>query len=518
MNALFWRPKNLPSPLGEGQADPSPKPLPEEEGFSSGGEAEEVPDPKRWTALAVLLTGTFLPAFDFFVVNVALPAMHDELGAQPSDLELVVAGYGLAFAVLLVTGGRLGDLYGRKRMFIAGMVGFTIASALCGLATSPAVLIAARILQGLTAALMNPQVLAMIRVTFPAAERPRAIGYFGTTLGLASIVAQFIGGALVQANIAGLGWRPIFLVNVPVGAVALWFAHRTLRESRAAGRPTLDAGGIALATSALFLLVYPLVEGPGLGWPWWTVACLLAAVPALAAFVGYEWMLLAQRRSPLVNLRLFRDPAFSLGLLIALAFFSGLAAFFMGITVTLQQGFGYGPFATGLVFVAFGIGFMGASLLSSQVARRLGPRTISLGTAFQGTGLLLVVLLLRMAGGAPPSLALLWPVLVYYGCGQGLALPTLVASVVGSSRIPPQEAGAASGVFTMVQQVSFGLGVAVIMGMFFAMLGPAPTSRDYERALSTALSCNAALMGVACLLAFFLPRRRPVAGRAVHVE
>ncbi len=222
--------------------------------------------------LVVLLTGAFLPAFDFFVVNVALPSMHAELGARPQDLELVVAGYGLAFAILLVTGGRLGDLYGRKRLFIAGMAGFTAASALCGLATSPAVLIAARVLQGLTAALMNPQVLAIIRVTFPAGERARAIGYFGTTLGLASIAAQFVGGALVQADIAGLGWRPIFLVNVPVGCAALWFASRTLRESRAQGRPTLDLGGIALATVTLVLLVYPLVEGRGLGWPGWIIA------------------------------------------------------------------------------------------------------------------------------------------------------------------------------------------------------------------------------------------------------
>ena len=490
-------------PLGSAQALP---------------EAEDVPHPQRWVALAVLLTGAFLPAFDFFVVNVALPAMHAELGAGPADLELVVAGYGLAFAILLITGGRLGDLYGRKRLFMIGMAGFTIASALCGLATSPGVLIAARVLQGLTAALMNPQVLAIIRVTFPHAERARAIGYFGTTLGLASIAAQFVGGALVQLNIAGLGWRPIFLVNVPVGIVALWFANRTLRESRAHGRPTLDPGGIALASLTLLLLVYPLVEGLGHGWPWWMVASLLAAAPSLAVLVVYEYSIQARGRSPLINLRLFRDPAFSLGLVLATTFFSGLAAFFMGLTVTLQQGFGYGPFATGLVFTAFGVGFVGCSLRSSHVARRLGPRTISLGTAVQTSGLLAIVLLLRAAGGGPLNLYLLWPVLVWYGCGQGLALPTLVASVVGSSRIPPQEAGAASGMFTMVQQVAFGLGVAVIMGMFFAMLGPAPDAAAYAHALAVALACNAGLMGLTCALAFLLPRRAPVAAVFVHAE
>ena len=479
---------------------------------------EEAPDPNRWPALVILLTGAFLPAFDFFVVNVALPAMHTELGARPQDLELVVAGYGLAFAILLITGGRLGDLYGRKKLFIIGMVGFTIASALCGLATSPAVLIASRILQGLTAALMNPQVLAIIRVTFPEGERARAIGYFGTTLGLASIAAQLVGGALIQADIAGLSWRPIFLVNVPVGAVALVFAARTLRESKAQGRPTLDIGGIALATLTLVLLVYPLVEASGLGWPWWTWAMLAASAPALALFVVYEWQLQARGRSPLVSMRLFRDPGFSLGLIMAGTFFSGLAAFFMGITIFLQQGFGYGPLAAGLVFVAFGIGFVAASLKSSNVSRRIGPLTISVGTALMGTGLLAIVGLAMLAHGAPINLFVLWPVLVWYGCGQGLALPTLVASVVGSSRIPAQEAGAASGVFTMVQQVAFALGVAVIMGLFFAVLGPSQAPADYERALAVSLSCNAGLMGLTCLLAFFLPRRAPAPGVFVHIE
>lgn len=479
---------------------------------------EQALDPNRWIALIVLLTGAFLPAFDFFVVNVALPALHTELGARPQDMELIVAGYGLAFAVLLITGGRLGDLFGRKRLFIIGMIGFTIASALCGLAPNPAVLIAARVLQGLTAALMNPQVLAIIRVTFPEHERARAIGYFGTTIGLASILAQLIGGALVQADVAGLGWRPIFLVNVPVGAVALFFAVKTLRETRAQGRPTIDYGGIVLATLTLALLVYPLVEAAGLGWPWWTIAMLVASGPSLGLFVFYEWQLQQNARSPLVSMRLFRDRGFSLGLVMALTFFSGLSAFFMGLTVFLQQGFGYSPLATGLVFVAFGIGFAGTSLRSSHVARKLGPRTISVGTAMMGTGLLAIVGLAGHAHGTAINLLILWPVLIWYGCGQGLALPTLVASVVGSSRIPPEEAGAAAGVFTMVQQVAFALGIAVIMGLYFSALGAGTAPVDYERALSVALSCNAGLMAVTCLLAFLLPRRAPVAGIVVHLE
>ncbi len=480
--------------------------------------ATDLPDPKRWTALIVLLTGAFLPAFDFFVVNVALPAMHSDLGASPADMELVVAGYGLAFAVLLVTGGRLGDLYGRKRLFMLGMTGFTIASALCGLAPSPAVLIAARILQGLTAALMNPQVLSIIRVTFPEHERARAIGFFGTTLGLASIAAQLIGGLLIQANIAGLDWRPIFLVNVPVGAVALFLASRTLRETRAQGRPSLDIGGIALATAFVILLAYPLVEGQGLGWPGWTIACLVASVPVLALFVFYEWVVQLRGRAPLVNLRLFKDRAFSLGLVMAMTFFGGLAAFFMGLTIFLQQGLGYDPLQAGLVFVAFGFGFVGASLLSSQLARRIGPVTITVGTVLMGAGLVAIVILIRIAGEGPLNMLVLWPVLIIYGCGQGFALPTLVSSAVGSSRIPPQEAGAAAGVFNMVQQIGFALGIALIMGLFFSVLGTGTHQVDYERALSAALCCNIGLMALTGVLAFFLPRRAPAPGVVVHLD
>ncbi len=480
--------------------------------------AAAAPDPKRWAALVVLLTGAFLPAFDFFVVNVALPSMQSGLGARPADLELVVAGYGLAFAVLLVTGGRLGDLFGRKRLFIIGMTGFTLASALCGLAVSPAMLIASRVLQGLTAALLNPQVLAIIRVTFPEGERARAIGFFGTTLGLASIMAQLIGGGLVQADLFGLSWRPIFLVNVPVGAVALFFATRTLQDSRAEGRPRIDWGGIVLLSLFLILLSYPLVEGNGAGWPRWMVVSLIASVPALALFVFYEFSLQVRARSPLVNLRLFRDPGFALGLMMAMTFFGGLSAFFMGLTIFLQQGMGYGPFATGLVFLGFGLGFVGCSLVSSQLARRIGPRAISVGTALMGTGLLGIIGMIHAARGTPLNLFLMWPVLIWYGCGQGLALPTLVSSVVGSSRIPAQDAGSASGLFTMVQQTAFSLGVATIMGLFFVVLGNGTGPAAYERALTVALLCNAGLMAVTCGLAFLLPRTAVRPGTVVHVE
>ena len=386
------------------------------------------------------------------------------------------------------------------------------------MAPSPRALIAARVLQGLTAAIMSPQVLAIVRVTFPEAERARAIGYFTTTIGFASILAQLIGGALIQADIAGLSWRPIFLVNVPVGVVALLMARRILVESRADSRPSIDAGGIAIGTVALFLLVYPLVEGRETGWPVWAWAMLAASLPALALFVFYEWALQLRGRVPLVNLRLFRDPAFSLGLVMALTFFGGLSAFFLTLTIFLQSGFGFTPLATGLTFVAFGVGFMMGSMLSFRVARRLGPLTICVGTGLMGTGLMTIVAMARLAHGHALNPWLLLAVLVWYGCGQGLAMPTLVASVAGSSRIPPQDAGAASGVFSMVQQVAFAVGVAIIVGAFFTRLGAARDTSAYEGALALALTCNAALMATTCGLALFLPRRVLHPGAVVHLD
>ncbi len=444
--------------------------------------------------------------------------MHTELGADPAEVEFVVAGYGLAFAILLVTGGRLGDLFGRKRMFMLGMTGFTVASALCGMATTPSILVASRVFQGMTAAMMNPQVLALIRVIFPENERARAIGYFSTTLGLASIAAQLIGGLLIQADIAGLGWRPIFLVNVPIGIVALAAARAMLRESRAEGRPALDVGGVVLGCMTLLLLVYPLVEGREAGWPSWTGWSLAASVPCGAAFVVWEWLVLHRGRAPLVNLRLFRDFAFSLGLVMTMTFFSGLAAFFMGLTVFLQQGFGFSPLATGIIFVAFGIGFVGGSLVSAQVARRIGPRAISLGTMLMCSGLLTIVTMAYRAHGAPIDTHILFLTLIWYGFGQGLALPTIVASAIGSSRIPAQDAGSAAGVFSMIQQVAYALGVAVIVGIFFTQLGTATDGVTYEHALAVALACNAGLMAVTCALAFAMPRRTPMSGVVVHVE
>ena len=232
----------------------------------------------------------------------------------------------------------------------------------------------------------------------------------------------------------------------------------------------------------------------------------------------YELALQHRGRVPLVSMRLFRIPGFSLGLVMSLTFFGGLSAFFMPLTVVLQDGMGFGPLATGLVFVGFGVGFVSGSMVSARVARRLGPRTISVGAVLMAASMLAVIALFSAAHGRVPNLWVLLPVLACYGFGQGLAMPTLVGAVVGSSRIPPQEAGAASGVFSMIQQVAFTLGVAVIVGLFFAWLGDAPDAAAYAAALEVALACNVGSLLLTAAMAFALPRSKIAVGTTIHLD
>src|ERR1700759_2835785 len=271
--------------------------------------------PSRWETLPVVLAGTFMVVLDFFIVNVALPSMQADLHAGAGAIEWIVAGYGLTFATLLITAGRLGDLLGRRRMFALGLALFTVASAACGVAGDPTQLIVARALQGAAAALLSTNVLSIVNVTFAGPERVRALGVYGTVLGLAAAGGQLIGGALVQADVAGLGWRSIFLVNVPIGAAALALTRHYVAESRAEGGARLDPAGPGLITVALVDVVLPLVEGRQHGWPLWTWLCLGAAPLALAAFALQQRRLHARGGAPLLDPALLRERAFTAGLL-----------------------------------------------------------------------------------------------------------------------------------------------------------------------------------------------------------
>jgi EmrB/QacA subfamily drug resistance transporter len=432
------------------------------------GRAPGAADPRRWIALAVVLIAGFMQLVDISIVNVAIPSIQRDLDATYAQIQWVLAGYQLAFAVMLITGGRLGDIFGRKRLFMTGMAGFTLASALCGLAQNPGMLIGSRVLQGLMGAIMFPQILSVIQVTFPPRERGTAFGMFGATIGLATITGPLVGGLLIEADLFGLEWRPIFLVNVPIGIAALAAATRYLIESKAPRALRLDPIGVAIVTAGLLLLVYPLVQGRDLDWPLWTFLSMAAAVPVLAGFAAYERRKKALDGSPLVDLDLFRQRAFVPGLAVAAIFFMGIPAFFLTFSLWLQIGLGFSPLHAGLTGAPFAVGSALASAASVRLAPALGRRILSVGSLLLVAGMVALIWTVDRYGGAVHSWQLL-PALLVCGLGLGSVVAPLVNVVLAGIR--GQDAGAASGVLSTVQQVGGAVGVALIGVIFFGLLG-----------------------------------------------
>jgi len=446
-----------------------------------------IPAPRTstWAALPVVLAGTFMVVLDFFIVNVAMPSMQAELHASTGAIEWVVAGYGLTFATLLITAGRLGDQLGRRRMFSAGLLLFTVASLACGLSTSPEMLIAARAFQGAAAALLSTNVLSIIGVTYTGPDRLKALSIYGTVLGLAAVGGQLIGGALVEAA----GWRSIFLINVPIGIVALLVTPQLVPESRGDRRARIDLAGTALVTVALVDIVLPLVEGRQHGWPLWTWLCLGAAPIALAAFALHQKRLHARGGAPLLDPALFRDRGFSAGLLTQLAFWSGQASFFLVFALYLQQGRGLGALQAGLVFTILAVSYMAASMKATA-------RTTTLGVLTLGAGHLTLAATVA-AGG---SIAALVPALLLIGAGMGMVITPLTTTVLAS--VPPQHAGAASGALSTMQQVGNAVGVAITGIIFFGA-----AKHGVPHAFELSLVQLAAVCVVAAGLTRLLPRR-----------
>ena len=448
-------------------------------------EAETRTGRSAWLVLAAVLPGMFMNVFDFFAVNVATPVLHRNLGSGPPALELIVGGYGLTFSLGLVTGGRLGDRYGRRRVFFLGMAAFTLASAASGLAPASDVLVVARLAQGAAAAMMVPQVLAIIRVSFPARERRIALGVYGMTIAAGQVSGQALGGILLSANILGLSWRPIFLVNVPVAVLTFAFGFRRVPESRSPARPSLDPGGVALLTLAAGQLIIPVVEGGALGWPLWCLLFLAAVPVAVAAFVCWEHRVSATRQ-PLVDLGLFRSRDFRRGLFVNVTLYATITSFFFVLGLYLQTGRGDSPMAAGLTFVPLAFGNFVASLSSSALVGRYGRSTLTAGAALQAAGLLM---LLAAAGPGRPTAMVLAGVTLL-GLGQGLLIPPIIGVVL--SRVPVADSGAPAGVLVTVQQMSGTIGLALVSLGFFAVAGGGQAS-GYVAGFRIACCCDLAL-------------------------
>jgi len=486
------------------------------------------PDPHRWLMLPVVLTAMFMAGFDIWAVNVAAPSLQRDLHVSDAALQLIVGGYAFMYASGMVTGGRLGDLFGYRRMFMIGVISFATASLLCGLAQSSTELVAARLVQGLTGAAMVPQVLALITATFPVHERSRALAWFGVTLGAGFVSGQILGGGLIEANIFGLGWRAIFLVNVPVGILALVAGALVVPHAWAKRRPRLDPLGAVGVSASIALALVPLTLGRDQGWPPWAWASLAAALPMLALTVAWERRLARRNGEPLLDLPLFRDRTFSAGLLVNFGLVFFFASFMFVLTLLLQAGLGQPPLRAGIEALPMAAAFTAMSILSPRFSARLGPRSITLGATIATLGTIGLALTGAHYGAHLTGWDLA-PATVLIGLGQGMALPSLIGAVLAHVR--PERAGAAAGILTTTQQFGAASGIAIIGAIFYGVLGTAPGRGTFVSGMVVAMTVSAALLAVAAAATLLLPRQaaarhaagqapaaRPLAGQAVAVR
>ncbi|ODT79461.1 MAG: MFS transporter [Pelagibacterium sp. SCN 64-44] len=446
-------------------------------------ETANPPDPRRWLSLAILLIANFMNLIDVTIVNVALPSMRDNLGATDSQIEWVVAAYVLAFALGLLPFGRLGDIVGRTRMFLLGVAGFTAASALCGLAPNIEMLIAARVLQGIGGAMMTPQVLAIATVTFPPQERGQAFSLFGLSAGLASVCGPLLGGILIDAQLFGLDWQPIFLVNIPIGLAAIvagWLLIPRLPGHRELSNDYL---GIVLFGLGILALVFPIIEGRALDWPLWSFVMMASGVVLLVLFYFWQRQRAASNRPQLLNYGLLRNRDYMFGAFVVTIYASGIPGMFMVISLLLQAGFGFTPLQSGLTNLPFSIGV----LIASFIARWFGSTYLRSRLAAAGALLALGIGALHfIVSGTGDSIdpwSFLVPLLVA-GVGLGTGFSSLFQLVLRN--VPPRDAGAGSGALQAFQQVGGALGVALVGQIFFSQLsgnfgaglGPRPAFAD----------------------------------------
>ncbi|WP_147942890.1 MFS transporter [Microbispora sp. CSR-4] len=393
--------------------------------------------PRPWGVLTVLLAGQMMASMDGSIVTVALPSIQHDLRVDDAVLQLVPSAYLLTLGVLNVTGARTGDLIGHRRAFLGGLAAFTLASLLCGLAPAAPVLVAARVAQAVAAALMVPQVFSLIQLRFDGSARKRAIGVYSMVLALGVALGQVIGGLVVGADLLGLTWRPVFLVNVPVGAVLMVVGLRALPESAPVAR-RLDLGGVALLTAAMSAVIVPLIFGRQYGWPEWAWASLLAGLLLLVVLVRFEGRVVRRGGLPLLDLSVLRPAGVGAALATCVAVMGCYTAFLFVLTLHLQNELGFGPLAAGLAFVPYAIGFATLSLTWARLPEGAQSVLPVAGPAVFAAGALTVAAL--PGDGWPPALMI--PVLFLAGAGHAAGYSPLVARV--AAIVGPERASALS--------------------------------------------------------------------------
>lgn len=468
---------------------------------------------RPWLGLLAILAATLMNLLDSTIVNVAAPSIRAELGGSFTALQWIAAGYTLALAVGLLTGGRLGDMFGRKRMLMIGIIGFVLTSVACAMAPSIEALIVARVLQGLFGAMMIPQSFGLIRDLFPPQEIGKAFGVFGPMIGLATILGPVIAGLLIDADLFGTDWRMIFAINVPLGAFAILAGRVALpgaaASQTAAGQRQLDLPGVVMAGVAMFMLVFPLVQGRELGWPGWSLAILAGSVPVIGGFVTYQLRRQRHGATPLVDLGVFAKRSYASGVAFVVAFFAAVVGFSLAVGLFLQLGLGYGPTRASLTMATWALGAFLGSGFSATAMVKLGRRIIHMGLSMMAIGIAGLYLVFQYIGTSVGTWSLALPLLVF-GMGMGMIFVPLFDIILGE--VKDREIGSASGLLEAIQQLGASLGVAVLGTVFFGIARTSPEHALLDPAsavdaASVVSLLTLALTGASIGLAFLLPQK-----------
>jgi EmrB/QacA subfamily drug resistance transporter len=459
-----------------------------------------------WIAFSAALAAAMMDLLDATVASVAGPVMQADLGGSYADLQWITAAYTLAMAVGLLTGGRLGDMFGRRRMLLIGAGGFTIASVLCAAAPSAELLIGSRALQGALGAVMLPQVFGLIRDLFPPDEMGKAWAVLGPVSGLSAVLGPIVAGLLIDADILGSGWRSIFLVNLPVGAFVLLVGRRYLPAGAPAERRSrrLDVTGMALAGIAAVLLVYPLVQGRELGWPLWVVGMLVAALPVLAAFARHQARRKRSGATTLVEPSVFRNRSYVSGAGFAMVFLGAMGGLMLALTAVMQIGLGYSPIEASLTSAPYALGGFVGSAIGGMTMGKLGRTVLQAGLVIKGAGVVALYVVLEQAGTGVGHLHFTAPLLVA-GIGMGMVFVPLFDIILAG--VADHEVGSASGILQALQQLGMSLGVAGLGTLFFGLLGShVDRAADFVAASGPTILVTVALLAAAFAIGFLLPK------------
>ncbi|MEJ0012068.1 MAG: MFS transporter [Bauldia sp.] len=440
----------------------------------------------RTIALWVVLLAFFMDLLDTTIVNVAIPSIQTGLGASYSSIQWIIAGYALTFALFLITGGRLGDIFGYRRLFLVGIAGFIVASLWSGLAPSTGALIEARLLQGFFAAMMVPQILSLIQIMYTnSEERAGVSAFYGALAGVATVGGPIIGALLIAGNVFGFGWRTIFLVNLPVGIFAIILGWLYLPDAKSPHPLKLDLAGVALVVLAMLLLMYPLIQGRELDWPVWTFVSMAASVPVFVLFAWSQVWKQKRDGSPLVVPEFFTRRSFVAGVALSGSFFAIVTGYFLIFTLFLQIGLGYSALKAGLTGIPFSLGVSVAAGISGPVlVPRFGRNIITAGPLTMAIGFVLFIWTINHFGGAVTPYELI-PAQLISGLGMGFVVASVYPFIL--AEVPIKDAGSASGVINAIGQIGGAIGVAVIGVIFFGLIASqSTTSVDSVRAELTA--------------------------------